>query len=540
MPEHISILIIEDTPDHAELARMTCRRIAGCTVEIAESMDEARGLLDRGRFDLILSDLNLPDSGRDETVQMIRSIAPHTALIVMTSDRMDEQGLDSIAAGAQMYIRKDELSSNPIERTVLHAIQRQCILNENTYLTDELQQRNLELEIAQREVESAIKAKGVFFASVSHEIRTPMTAILGFVDVAMGTVGVRDDPVASDALGTVRRNGAHLLTLINDILDIAKVESGTITLEQIPTSLTEEVRSLIEMLGPLAREKGLSLEGCVDAGVPGSLLIDPTRTKQILVNLIGNAIKFTETGSIQVEVSAAPVAGDEYRVTVRVRDTGVGMNPGELARIREFGMFIQANAGTTRRYGGTGLGLRMCQGLAELMGGSIGIESELGAGSTVSVEFVASSVRAAPSSSAAQSAAVPDLSGMRVLIVDDSEDNQRLFEYYLGKLGAGFESVSDGDEAVERMSGTALPGFDLILMDLQMPRVNGFDAMRAIRALGVRTPMYATSASASSTDQQVCERAGFDGFIAKPIDRDRLFETLESLWAPIRGRDRAA
>lgn len=503
---------------------MSVGRISGCKVTIATLLQDAVRLIETNSYDAIISDLNLPDSARDTTVQSIKTAAPHTPLLVLTSDALSSTGDYCIAAGAQDYIRKDALSTTPVDRILSYAIERQRILNVNIELAEELHTKNMELEIAMNKAAAAVRAKENFLANMSHEIRTPLTSILGFTDIAFDTDGVTNDPEALDALGMVKQNCDHLLSVVNDILDVSKVEAGAMTLDFQPQSLASTVRSVVDLCLPSAGIKGVSIEILCSEALPESLMIDTIRMKQVLINLLGNAVKFTHAGSISVSVDSTLVKDGEHWISVAIEDTGIGMDSRELEIIRECHAFTQANTATTRQYGGSGLGLRISQGLAILMGGSIDIDSTIGQGSCFTFNF-----KATESGSMDESAGETvrggtrgQLDGLRVLIADDSVDNQKLFEYYLRKSGATVESVGDGKHCLERLLDTSVEPFDMVLMDMQMPVMDGATSFRCIREIGGAMPVYATSASSTLEDQRIVIEAGFDGFIAKPIDPDSL------------------
>lgn len=524
MNQSIQVLIIEDTPDHAELIRMSVCRIDGCRVTVADRIGQAVQLLEKNSYNAIISDLNLPDSDRDLTVQTIKAAAPHTPLLILTGDAQSSTGDYCIAAGAQDYIRKDALSTTPVDRILFNAIERQRILNENIALAEELHTKNMELEIAMNKAAAAVKAKANFLANMSHEIRTPLTSILGFTDIASDTDGVMNDPEASDALGMIKKNCSHLLEVVNDILDVSKVEAGALKLQYEPLSLTEVVGDVVNLCTPQATVKEISISLEHSPAVPESMMLDPMRIKQVLINLIGNAIKFTEQGSINVSIDSTEVKDGEHWVSVAIQDTGIGMDDDELRVIRKYQAFTQANMATTRTYGGSGLGLRISQGLAVLMGGSIEIESENQQGSRFTFNFKASESDSNVDCSSKKIVMhqSDQLSGLRVLIADDSEDNQKLFAHYLGRCGAITECVSDGKGCLNRLKDSSLESVDLVLMDIQMPIMDGLTAFSMLRMRGHDFPVYATSASSTVDDQRLVIEAGFDGFIAKPIDSDQL------------------
>ena len=378
------------------------------------------------------------------------------------------------------------------------------------------------LVAARRQAEAATQAKARFLANMSHEIRTPMTAILGYADL-LASPGLTPHE-HRQYLDIIRRNGQHLLQLINDILDLSKADAGKLRLHEEPTDLRALVDDVAQSLAPRAGQRGNRLEVRFSAQAPDRLLVDPSRLRQVLVNLVGNAVKFTENGVIAIEVvPGAPSDGTGETVRIDVADTGVGIAP--EARARLFEAFTQADESTTRQYGGTGLGLAICRHMVELMGGEISVRSTPGQGSVFTVVLPWRSPQAEPAplhpcSSAhlaGLSASPPEnvLQGMRILVAEDNPDNQRLVRLLLARAGAEVHLAGNGRQAVE--AALAHP-FDLVLMDLHMPEMGGDDATRLLRSNGYAGPIVALSADVLEETRRHCREAGFDAHLPKPID----------------------
>ena len=382
------------------------------------------------------------------------------------------------------------------------------------------------LEEARAQAEAGSRSKSNFLANMSHEIRTPMAAVMGFADLAQSDCTPEEQ---REYLVTVSRNAKYLMTLLNDILDLSKIEAGKLTIERVPMSLQSLVVEVASLHNVAAREKGIGFGVDCDDELPRIVQGDPVRLRQVLTNLVSNAIKFTESGGVEL---SAWFDGEAGELHVAVSDTGIGMSPTQIDRL--FQPFTQADTSTTRRFGGTGLGLSISSRLAESLGGRIDVESTPGEGSTFTFvvplavdesEALLDDVGAAePGRSEGGSAS---LAGRRVLLVDDGRDNQRLIGLHLRRAGMEVTSAENGRVALERV-GAARPPFDLILMDMQMPEMDGYQATRALREGGCSLPVVALTANAMSGDRQACLEAGCDDYLSKPVDPDTLLRACRT------------
>ncbi|GAB4517641.1 MAG: hypothetical protein Tsb0013_21890 [Phycisphaerales bacterium] len=390
--------------------------------------------------------------------------------------------------------------------------------------------------------EQAASAKSEFLAHMSHEIRTPMTAILGYAEM-LEQDGLLDDAGddAREATHTIRTNAQHLLQIINDILDISKIEAGGLGLESIPFEPAQVFEGTASLMSPRAQEKGVSLVWRIDGQMPERLVGDPTRLRQIVLNLIGNAIKFTACGEVRAEVSYEP---ESELLAIAVRDTGIGMSPEQLATVRRFDAFQQADSSTSRRFGGTGLGLRISATLCEMMGGGLSVCSEEGVGSVFTARVrcaIPEDIPAERTTSAPSAEREIRLDGLSILLAEDGVANQRLISHLLSKAGAEVVVAENGRIACEMVGEAASRDrpFDLVLMDMQMPELDGYSATKRLRREGYTIPILALTAHALEEERTRCLNAGCDEFLSKPIDRRVLYAACER-WGRIGSRRRAA
>jgi PAS domain S-box-containing protein len=403
---------------------------------------------------------------------------------------------------------------------------------------DDRKRWEVEIAKARDAAEAASRAKTEFLANMSHEIRTPMTAILGYTEL-LGEPEVSGSPERlREAVQTIHRNGEHLLAIINDVLDISKIEAGQLSIERVAAAPLEIAQGIVELFRVRAESKGLELRLLAELPLPELVASDPMRLRQILSNLVGNAVKFTENGSITLQVGTTERDGMPM-LRFDIRDTGIGMSGAQINGL--FRPFAQGDASTTRRFGGTGLGLSISKRLAEMLGGTIEVESEEGRGTTFTV-FVAAPPVEAPagppqSSVPAVSVQEPpttqsavDLTGVRILLAEDGPDNQRLVSFLLRKVGAEVEIADNGRIAVERVLANSQERIDLILMDMQMPEMDGYEATSRIRAAGIEIPIIALTAHAMTGDREKCLAAGCSDFGTKPIHRAQLLEQVRR-WA---------
>ncbi len=396
----------------------------------------------------------------------------------------------------------------------------------------QLEQNKVDLKIAKDEADAANKAKGDFLANMSHEIRNPMNAIVGFTDILRR--GLEDsESTRTKYLDTIHASGTHLVELINDILDFSKIEAGKLELEIRECSPYQIMTEVVNVLRMKAEQQSLTLTTAIRGTIPETIQADSTRLRQILMNLVGNAIKFTAEGGVQIVASMVQQNG-KPALRFEVKDTGIGMTKEQMSRL--FQEFMQADSSVTRRFGGTGLGLAISKRLTEAMGGQIAVDSELGAGSTfhfcvetgdlTSVAMLddrQASEKFSSSSHNKQLGLKVWFKPARILVTDDTPANRQLVGLVLRKAGLEVDEAENGAIAVEKATSNS---YDLLLMDMQMPVMDGFTATRTLRENGLETPILAFTANVMEQDRLRCVAAGCTGFLTKPINIDLLLSTL--------------
>ena len=419
--------------------------------------------------------------------------------------------------------------------------QQKIAMEELQSYAEALQAANARLAELNRMAERAVLAKGEFLANMSHEIRTPMTAILGYADLLADSV---TQPEQRESVQVIRRNGDHLLAIINDILDLSKIEAGKLAIEPVECSPVSVLVDVISLMRVRAKAKGLSLNLEYEGDIPQTVRTDPTRLRQILINLVGNAVKFTQTGGVRLVVSLEDPQNLVPRLRCDIIDTGIGIDPQHFAEL--FQPFHQVDNSHSRSFGGTGLGLAISKRLAQVLGGDIVVHSRPGAGSTFSLRIAVGSLKHVPlirpSSEVvadpvapAQGDPVP-LRGCRILLAEDGPDNQRLVSFLLRRAGAEVDIAENGRQAVE-MALATFPGwgqrysdprtpYDLVLMDMQMPIMDGYAATRRLRREGYTRPILALTAHAMKGDREKCLAAGCTAYLTKPIDHAALVQAI--------------
>ncbi len=532
----LRILLVEDDPVDVRRVVETLGEVPDATYACDTVGDVAaarRHLADRP-VEVVLLDLSLPDCEGTKALLELRRQAPHAAIVVLTSLDDENAALDALAQGAQDYVVKGEMDGTSLGRAIRSAMQRKVAAKDLEQFVDVAEQRRAieALRKARQAAEAANRAKSDFLAKLTHEIRTPLGTIIGISDLLTETP---PGPEHRECLDILRRASQALFGLVNDVLDLSKIEAGRLELQRKAFSPLELMEGAIELLRPMAEQKGIRLLHDIGAGVPPMIVGDVSRLRQILLNLISNAVKFTDEGSV-----TASVRSDSTGVLLfTVDDTGIGIPADKLANV--FEDFEQVSVSSSRQRGGTGLGLGIAKRLVGLMGGRIWVESEAGRGSrfhfTIRFERppllsdVTATTSAANSASAASTEATPkDARRRRILLADDSEDNRTLIRYYLKKLPYDLDFAENGETALRKFEAER---YDLVLMDLQMPVLDGYDAVRAIRHFERErhrppTPIVALTAHAMDEKLRRCLQEGCNAFVTKPVTRAQLLAVMET------------
>lgn len=527
--EALNVLLIEDNPGDARLVKeaLSDTQFARWQLTSCQTVTDGVALLGQEGFAAVLLDLTLPDCSGVETIVRVHRAVPKIPIVVLTGLNDEAISRDAVKAGAEDYLVKGLFDGGLLSRSLFYAIER-------GRLRTELEQaRDVALQAAKQT--AALKAD--FLARMSHEIRTPLNAIIGTAELQMLSEMTQEQ---RQRMGVIESSGELLLTIVDHILDFSKLSAGKLVLENLDFNFHDLIASVIDSFGTNVRPKEIELGFHVDRDIPASLRGDSNRLRQILNNLLSNAIKFTSKGEVWLRAVRVKETASETIISFEVRDTGIGIAPDVQARL--FQPFVQADQSTSRRFGGTGLGLVISAQLVEQMGGTLGLESALGKGSNFhfKLPFEKSAPIAQPSASGAtydgDLAPTPQVldplhaqrKELRVLVVEDNVTNQALIRQQLDALGYSLRMADDGSRALEIL---AKERFDVVLMDCELPGLDGYEATAEIRKRGrngKNLKIIALTAHVGENQRERCLAAGMNGYLSKPIRLQTLADTLDA------------
>ena len=528
-----TILVVEDNLDLQAYVQETLSD--EFRVVCAGNGHEAIAILNQSTPDVILSDVMMP--GMDG-LELLRRVKAHASwkfvpVILLSARVTREERIEGLEVGADDYLTKP-FDAFELKTRLRAALRTRALYQELEHKNHELEEaradlkrkvedRTYELSLQSQKAMAANKAKDHFLANMSHEMRTPLTAIMGFSDLISSGVDAAD---GDEFIQTIRRNAKHLLSLIDEILDFSKIESGQVSIERDELEIRDLITQIVQSFKPQVDQKAISLQLKLADDLPCRIVSDQKRVRQMITNLVGNAVKFTESGSVRIEANVIDDRGAP-QLRIRVIDTGIGISKESHSRL--FAPFAQADTSLSRKFGGTGLGLALSRKIARSLGGELIIEaSEPGVGSTFTLWFpvqIVNRPNLKKMASKLQSLGKQgkELTGLHILLAEDSIDNRRLLKRLLEGAGARLDFAVDGLAAVDMAQQQ---DFDVILMDIQMPRLDGFSATRQIRGNGFKKPILALTAHASEQDLAKVLEAGCNDRLLKPIEFDQMVSRI--------------
>lgn len=511
-----ALLVVEDSPGDARLLREMLNEdeTKSTVMTHVATMGEAEKNLADNVFDIVLLDLGLPDAQGLEAVRRARAAAPGVPLVVLSGMDDERLAVKALQNGAEDYLVKGQIDSRSLLRALRYAIERKSLAAAALALS-------AKVDRARAEAVAASAAKATFVANMSHEIRTPLNSIIGFSDLLLDDISLTH--LQRRYLDLVKNAGGALLAVVNDILDFSKLNAGKVALTKEAFSLKALVNSTVSIVESSAEAKGLELSVRTDPALTLYNIGDPARIRQVLLNLLGNAVKFTSVGSVSLNVSKIPSQSAGEQLRFAISDSGTGIPAGIEARL--FEQFAQADPSVSREHGGTGLGLSISKSLVELMGGRIGFVNHETSGCTFWFEIELAKVTSTAVKPPVTSHPVNG-PGVRILLVEDLPMNQELACTILRRSGHCVDIANDGIEAIAAVEDNA---YDVILMDIQMPRMDGVSATRWIRDLpgpAKDTPIIAMTANALPEQVRAFRQAGMNDHISKPFKQQDLHDAI--------------
>lgn len=514
----MKLLLVEDDEDDYVLTQGLLEDIIAGEYSLtwASTPQEARKHFARNNHDLCMMDYRL---GSEDGLSLLRE-APKLGfkgpIIMLTGQDNKQLDQEALNAGAEDYLVKSQLNAQGLARAIRYALTR----------------REMEAERVERlRAETENRSKSEFLAHLSHELRTPLTAILGYTDLLLAA----DEAPDKNHLQIIKRNGRHLLSLLNDVLDLSKIEAGKLEIEQLDVHLHSFVNEICSLISVNAQDKNLRLNVLAKTALPVKIKTDPTRLRQILLNLLGNAIKFTEEGEVSLHIAETQVRNKTY-LRFSIRDTGVGISKNDIERL--FKPFTQVTNTLSSRQQGTGLGLAISRQLAQCLGGNISVKSQPGIGSVFTLYINPGNLegverRPLDSRSTLDVTTISKAFSFKghVLVTDDLPDIRMLLGHLITSFGGRVTYASDGQEAIDLVQQKAADGdsFDLLIMDSQMPVLDGLSATRLLRDQGYQKPILALTAASLRGERERCLAAGCDDYLSKPIDAATLLTRIQKL-----------
>lgn len=518
--QNMKLLLVEDDEDDYILTLSLLDEIIAGEYSLtwATTPDEARRYFTENTHDLCLLDYRL---GAGDGLLLLREAPTYgfTGPIIMLTGQDDrELDREALSAGAEDYLVKSQLNASGLARTIRYALTR----------------REMETERIERlRAEAENRAKSEFLAHLSHELRTPLTAILGYTDLLLST----EQPPERSYLHIIKRNGRHLLSLLNDVLDLSKIEAGKLEVEKLEVPLHTFINEISALISINAQDKNLRLKISAAKPLPVKMKTDPTRLRQILLNLLGNAIKFTDEGEVSLEIAEATLNGKSV-LEFSIQDTGIGISRSDIEKL--FKPFSQAVGISALREQGTGLGLAISRQLAQYLGGNISVISSPGIGSRFTLHIDPGPLENVQRQMLDLNAKLDTTSSIKaicfkghVLVTDDLPDIRFLIGHLISSFGARVSYAANGEEAIARVEEKTAQndGFDLLIMDSQMPVMDGLSATRLLRAQGYTMPILALTAATLRGERELCLAAGCNDYLSKPIEAETLLMRVQELLA---------